>query len=85
MILGKQKSPCDTTGSYVGLLFFNHSNNSKGFLNPSSEKVEGAAIPNVTETAAYKNRGNAPIGAGRPNADGFMNIPDGIDEELPFN
>ena len=51
----------------------------------SSEKVEGAAIPSITETTAYKNRGNAPIGAGRPSADGFVNIPDGIDEELPFN
>lgn len=49
----------------------------------SEDKVEGAEIPQITETKAYKERGNN----ARPSvgADGFMNIPDGIDEELPFN
>ena len=28
--------------------------------------------------------GTSAAGFGEPNADGFMNIPDGIDEELPF-
>ena len=28
---------------------------------------------------------NAPANNNAPSADGFMNIPDGIDEELPFN
>lgn len=46
----------------------------------SSDKVKDAEIPNITESKAYKER---PTGA-RPNADGFVNIPDGIDEELPF-
>lgn len=48
----------------------------------SSDKVTDAKIPEITETAAYKNRGN--VGATVTNGD-FMNIPDGIDEELPFN
>lgn len=48
----------------------------------SSDKVTDAQIPDITETAAYKNRGNA--SAPVPGGD-FMNIPDGIDEELPFN
>ena len=31
------------------------------------------------------NGGNVPAAASDGNMDGFMNIPDGIDEELPFN
>ena len=46
----------------------------------SADKVADAKIPDVSETAAYKNRGVSGTGT-----DGFMNIPDGIDEELPFN
>lgn len=47
----------------------------------SSDKVADAKIPEISETVAYKNRSTSGAGAG----DGFMNIPDGIDEELPFN
>lgn len=36
-----------------------------------------------TEFAESKRAGSA--AEPQPNADGFMNIPDGIDEELPFN
>lgn len=47
----------------------------------SMDKVADADIPSVSETNAYKNRPqNVPAGDG-----GFMDIPDGIDEELPFN
>lgn len=48
----------------------------------SSDKVDSAEIPQISETKAYKEHMNNP----RPSvgADGFMNIPDGIDEELPF-
>ena len=50
----------------------------------STEKINEADIPNEIETEEYKrlsfNAGTAPT-----NGDGFMNIPDGIDEELPFN
>lgn len=51
----------------------------------SDDKVETAQIPNMTETKAYKERNNN--GFAQPaSADGFMNIPDGIeDDELPFN
>ena len=50
----------------------------------SSDKVADAQIPDITETTAYKNRGNGAVPTVGGN-DGFMNIPDGIDEELPFN
>ena len=47
----------------------------------SLDKVADAAIPDVQETKAYKdNKNNTSTGV-----TGFMNIPDGIDEELPFN
>ena len=44
-------------------------------------------MPDMSETKAYKEYkqgGNMP-NYGTPDSDGFMNIPDGIDEELPFN
>ena len=49
----------------------------------SLDKVADAQIPDITETntyKAYKAGGGAPA----PGGD-FMSIPDGIDEELPFN
>lgn len=49
----------------------------------SSEKVAEAQIPDLSESAAYKQyKNNSAITSGDG---GFMNIPDGIDEELPFN
>ena len=51
----------------------------------SMDKVDEADIPDEMETQAYKNHaGGYPAGS-TPAGDGFMNIPDGIDEELPFN
>ena len=50
----------------------------------SSDKVNEAEIPNEIETEEHKrlafSAGTAPT-----DSNGFMNIPDGIDEELPFN
>lgn len=50
------------------------------------DKVADAAIPDMSETKPYKEYKQ---GGGMPSGgtfnDGFMNIPDGIDEELPFN
>ena len=51
----------------------------------SMDKVADTKIPNVTETQAYKNHVNGYPAGATPGPDGFMNIPDGIDEELPFN
>ena len=51
----------------------------------SMDKVAEAQIPDVSETQAYKNSLNGYPAAATPGTDGFMNIPDGIDEELPFN
>lgn len=46
----------------------------------SSEKVEDANIPEIAETQAYKDHKNSTY-----TSNDFMNIPDGIGEELPFN
>ena len=54
----------------------------------SHDKAEEAEIPMETETQAYKDHINGYPGypqGSTPAGDGFMNIPDGIDEELPFN
>lgn len=51
-------------------------------------EAEEAEIPMETETQAYKDHINGYPGypqGSTPAGDGFMNIPDGIDEELPFN
>ena len=50
----------------------------------SLDKVADATVPEITETQAYKNHKNGCSTAASA-GDGFMNIPDGIDEELPFN
>jgi len=54
------------------------------------DKAADADIPSPYETKDYKNRktaGNGPVIPGsKPGADGFMNIPDDVDDdELPFN
>ena len=53
----------------------------------SLDKVADAAVPDMSETKAYKEykQGGGMPNYGTPGDDGFMNIPDGIDEELPFN
>ena len=51
----------------------------------SMDKVTDAKIPEMSETQAYKNHINGYAPGSTPVGDGFMNIPDGIDEELPFN
>lgn len=63
--------------------FYNNKETKKRILRwfCSVDKVEGAEIPNLVESKAYKNR---PTNASA-STDGFMDIPDGIDEELPFN
>lgn len=52
----------------------------------SLEKVAEAAIPDMSETKAYKEykQGSGMPSMGDPNGD-FMNIPDGLKDELPFN
>lgn len=51
----------------------------------SLDKVADASIPEITETQAYKNHKNGYPSAATAADAGLMNIPDGIDEELPFN
>ena len=51
-----------------------------------TDKVSEASIPEISETKAYKEHKMAsPEGSVATSPDGFMNIPDGLDEELPFN
>ncbi|MFQ9894272.1 MAG: single-stranded DNA-binding protein [Emergencia sp.] len=52
------------------------------------EDQEFAESKNASESNSYQPAGNAAAEQTAPHApvgDGFMNIPDGIDEELPFN
>lgn len=51
----------------------------------SLDKVATAVIPEKNETQAYKNHMSGYAAGATPAGDGFMNIPAGIDEELPFN
>lgn len=51
----------------------------------SFDKVAEAPVPDLSETQAYKDHINGCRQNAVPEGDGFMNIPDGIDEELPFN
>lgn len=51
----------------------------------STDKVAEATVPEMSETRAYKNHINGYAAGSTPAGDGFMNIPEGIDEELPFN
>ena len=46
------------------------------------EFVESKA---ASEGSGFAGTAGRQGGSGRPDADGFMHIPDGIDEELPFN
>ena len=51
----------------------------------SYDKAADAQIPSMSETQAYKNRIAGYPQESTSARDGFMNIPDGVDEELPFN
>lgn len=51
----------------------------------SNDKVKEAQVPDMSETQAYKNHIAGYHQGSTPAGDGFMNIPDGVDEELPFN
>lgn len=52
----------------------------------SVDGVKDVYIPNETETKAYKESlSGSTSNYGSTGSDGFMDIPDGIDEELPFN
>ena len=55
----------------------------------STDKLSEQTIPEISETKAYKQWKEQPVnqigGNGSTGTEDFMNIPDGIDEELPFN
>lgn len=52
----------------------------------SLDKVADAAVPDMSETKAYKEykQGGGMPNYGTPGGD-FMQIPDGLEDELPFN
>lgn len=51
----------------------------------STDGVKEAEIPKETETNEYKLHNGGTAALPGSDSNGFMNIPDGIDEELPFN
>lgn len=51
----------------------------------SVDRIADATVPEMSETQAYKNHKNGYPAGAIPSGDGFMNVPDGVDEELPFN
>lgn len=51
----------------------------------STDKVKDAPVPEMSETQSYKNHIKGYHPNSTPAGDGFMNIPDEIDEELPFS
>lgn len=51
----------------------------------SVDRIADATVPEMSETQAYKNHKNGYPAGATPSGDGFMNILDGVDEELPFN
>lgn len=51
----------------------------------SVDKAPDAPIPEMSETKAYKDYISSQRKAPAPGSNGFMDIPDGTDEELPFN
>lgn len=79
-------------GLLIGALFNNKEYEFNGrhgfFTNCHSlvtvEKIRSGKFEIPADTL-LKNNGQHNGGYGKPDADGFMNIPDGIDEELPFS
>lgn len=51
----------------------------------SVDGVKDVDIPKETQTKAYEDANKKSVFDNPPGADGFINVPDGIDEELPFN
>lgn len=50
-----------------------------------AEDQEFAESKNTSNSGSYDNSNSSPAPSSEPVDDGFMDIPDGIDEELPFN
>lgn len=79
-------------GLLIGALFNNKEYEFNGrhgfFTNCHSlvtvEKIRSGKFEIPADTL-LKGNNQQNSGYGKPDADGFMNIPDGIDEELPFN
>ena len=72
----------------MGAFEDNSKNNRHGFFTNchslvTVEKICSGKFEIPADTLLKENR-QQNSGYGKPDADGFMNIPDGIDEELPF-
>ena len=59
-------------------------NNGAGYGNTQQNNGAGYGNTQQNNGAGYGNYGSAPAPTPQINNNGFMNIPDGIDEELPF-
>ncbi len=53
------------------------------FMESKAASAEHAAANAPASASSY--HASAPAASEAPSADGFMNIPEGLDEELPFN
>ena len=52
----------------------------------SNEQVQDAAVPNPVETKEHKSwKESGGMTTAPADANGWMNIPDGVQEDLPFN
>ena len=79
-------------GKLIGALFNNKEYEFNGrhgfFTNCHSlvtvEKIRSGKFEIPADTLLKRNNQQS-NGYGNPDSDGFMNIPDGVDEELPFN
>lgn len=78
-------------GKLIGALFNNKEykfNDKHGFFTNCHSLVTIGKIRSgkfeIPADTLLKDNGQQNSGYGKPDADGFMNIPDGIDEELPF-
>lgn len=52
---------------------------------PTADFVPCVAFGKAAEFAESKRDGNAPVPQPADAGDGFMNIPDGIEDNIPFN
>ena len=50
-----------------------------------AESKSNSSGSNTSDAPNPNNASSMPTSSSSPEGDGFMNIPDGIDEELPFN
>ena len=77
-----------TAGCFAGITLGKYSDIKVLIVEKANIKRSGCLAAGVNAINAYITEGRVPqdyVDYAKKDADGFMNIPDGIDEELPFN